>query len=129
MKGTVYDKLRGLKDRLKMDFSEISAEDLFRICSKLATWHYPKKRTKAMMLSKNETMLYEFLLNNRFNPSTVYKWMLASSTTEDIQKKLMCGKISQKSAMSRAKPFKTLNQTEAKLLYQIKLCIQKYVIR
>ena len=129
LKGTVYDKLRELKDKLKKDFSNLSEADLFRICGKLSTWHYPKKRTKSMGLSKDEAMIYEFLLNNGFNPSTVYKWMLACNTNEDVQKKLASGEISLKSALSRARPYKNVSQVEAELLYQIKVCIQKYVIR
>ncbi len=126
MKGTVYDKMRELKEGLNRDFT-INERELFKILSKLATWHYPKKRTKAMTLSKEEAMVYEFLLKNNYNPSTCYKWMLACNTNEDLQKRLMKGEISMRKAMQQ--PYRTITQTEHELLYQIKLCIKKYVIR
>jgi len=127
MKGTVYDKLRGLKEGLKNDFKKLSERDLFKILGKLGTWHYPKKRTKSMRLSKQEAMIYEFLLKNGYNPSTCYKWMLACNTNEDLQKRMKKGEISMKKAMQQ--PYKTLTQVEQEMLYQIKLSIKKYVVR
>ena len=129
MKGTVYDKLRRVKELLHKDLKSFDERKLFMITSKLSTWHYPKKRTKKMTLSKDEAMVYEFYLNNGFNPSTVYKWMLACNTREDLQQRLMKGEIGLKDAMSQSRSYKSLSQVEAEFLYQVKLAIQKYVIR
>jgi len=126
MKGTVYDKLRGLKEGLKVDF-KLHERDLFKILGKLSSWHYPKKRTKNMTLSRQEAMIYEFLITNNYNPSTCYKWMLACNTNEDLQKRLMKGEISMKKAMQQ--PYKNISQAEHELLYQIKFNIKKYVVR
>ena len=127
MKGTVYDKMRLLKEGLKKELKWLKDRDMFRAMAKLSTWHYPKKRTKSMKLSKQEAMIYEFLLKNKYNPSTCYKWMLACCTNEDLQKRLMKGEISMKKAMEQ--PYNKLSQAEHELLYQIKMCIKKYVIR
>ncbi|MFH1972630.1 MAG: hypothetical protein ABIJ18_04095 [archaeon] len=127
MRGTVYDKMRVLKEGLKKEFKWLKDREMFGAMSKLSSWHYPNKRTKTMKLTNQEAMIYEFLLKNNYNPSTCYKWMLACCTNEDLQKKLMKGEISMKKAIQQ--PYGKLSQTEQEFLYQIKLCIKKYVIR
>lgn len=129
MQGTVYDKARMLKESLMKEFPKLQERDLFHTLAKLATWHYPKKRTKKMKLSKVEAMVYEFMINNQYHPSTCYKWFLACSTNEDVQERLKNGSISMKDAMKHSKPFKTLSQVEAQFLYEVKLAIRRYVIR
>ena len=129
MEGTVYDKLRLVKELVKKDLKHIDDKLLFQITAKLSTWHYPKKRTKNMKLSKDDTMLYELYLNNNYNPSTVYKWMLACNSNEDIQKKLMNGEISLKKALSLPKHTRKITQADSEMLYQIKMAVQKYVVR
>jgi len=82
-----------------------------------------------MTLSKQEAMIYEFLLKKSYNPSTIYKWMLACNTNEDNLKRIQAGTISMKEAMRNSKPFNGLKQAEQELMYQIKLCVKKYIIR
>lgn len=128
MQQTVYDKLRVLKDAVLQKLGIKEEKKLFQILGKLATWHYPKKRRKDMTLSKEEAMVYELLITNNYNPSTCYKWMLACNTSEEIRKKLKNGEIGLKSAL-RSRPYKNLSQVESEFLYQVKLAIQKYVVR
>ncbi|MDD3175349.1 MAG: hypothetical protein PHU51_02635 [Candidatus Nanoarchaeia archaeon] len=129
MNETIYDKLRKVNELVKKTFPNLDEKTLFRYSSKLATWHYPKKRSKTTILSSEEVALYELYLNNNYNPSTIYKWMLAGNCTESVQKKLMKGSIGLRKALSLPKPFKATNPIEQELMYQIKVCINKYVIR
>ncbi|MFW6450428.1 MAG: hypothetical protein ACOCZ6_05220 [Nanoarchaeota archaeon] len=129
MQGTVYDKYRKIFGEVKKAFPEIDQKEFFRITSKLSTWHYPKKRWDTMTLSKQETAVYEWMLNNEYNPSTVYKWMLAMNTTKDIQNKMKKGTVSLKQAIKCGKPYKHVTEVEAEFMYHIKQCIQRYVIR
>lgn len=127
---SVYDKLRDFKDGLFKEYKELEEKDLMKIMSKIAMWHYPSKRTKSMTLSKDEAIVYEFCINNNFNPSTAYKWFLVcNSTNKEMQEQLKNGTISFKKALSCNKAYKTLSQVEDELMYQIKLCVKKYIIR
>lgn len=129
MKGTVYDKLRALQDHVKKELGYDNEKSLYEMTCKLSSWHYPKKRTKDMTINDKELKLYEFFINNDYNPSTVYKWMLACNTSDDILKKVKSGEIGLKKALSTAKPFKRLEQVEEEMMYRIKMSIKKYVVR
>ncbi|MCF7860876.1 hypothetical protein K9M79_01430 [Candidatus Woesearchaeota archaeon] len=129
MEGTVYDKYRLVRESVKREFKKMEDRVLFKLTAKLATWHYPNKRSKQMTLTKEEAMLYEFYINNGYNPSTVYKWILACNSNEEVQRQLKNGEISLKKALAMPKYQRKLTQTDTEMLYQIKLAIQKYVVR
>ena len=128
-KGTVYDKYAKIMGEVKKEFPAIDKISFFKICSKLSTWHYPKKRSKGQTLGKDEAMLYEWLINHEYNPSTVYKWLLALNTNKDNQEKLQKGVMSLKKAMKCNQPFKHITEIESEFMYHVKQCIKHYVIR
>lgn len=129
MKGTVYDKYVKIHNEIKKDFPNLGKKEFYKITAKLSTWHYPKKRWESQTLTKEETMIYEWMLNREYNPSTVYKWMLALNTNKDVQERLKNGVMSLKGAMKCAKPFKHITEVESEFMYHIKQCIQRYIIR
>lgn len=128
MQETVYDKLKTFKQNLFKEFA-LKESELFKVMSRLSTWHYPKKRSKNSKLSKQETMIYQWILNRNYKPATVYNWLLACNTNKEVQERLKSGTISLKKAMRLRKGYKALGQVDAEFLYQIKIAIQKYVIR
>ena len=129
MKGTVYDKHVKVHNEVRKEFPDMDKKQFYKITAKLSTWHYPKKRWKGQTLTKDEAMIYEWMLNHNYNPSTVYKWMLALNTNKDNQEKLKNGTMSLKKAMRCSKPFKHVTKIDAEFMYHIKQCFQKYVIR
>ena len=129
MQETVYDKLKKLKKGLEKEVGKFGDGFLSLMMGKLERWHYPKKRTKGMTITKDEAMVYEYLRSNSLNPSTVYKWFLACSSTGTVAKQLREGTIGLKAALRGTRPFKQLTPTEAEFLFHIKSRIQKYVIR
>jgi hypothetical protein len=72
MRDTVYDRYLKFWDLFKADFPEIDVMKIFKMLGKLESWHYPSKRWKGMMLSREETKVYEWLLNKNHHPGTVY---------------------------------------------------------
>jgi len=129
MNGTVYDKYAKIVKEIEKDFPDLDKKEFYRITAKLSTWHYPKKRWYSMTLAKDEAMIYEWMLNRGYNPSTVYKWMLAMNTNSDIQDKMKKGTISLKKAIKCAKPFKHATEIEKEFMYHVKQCISRYIIR
>ena len=129
MRGTIYDKYVKIHNDLRRDHLQISKADFFKVTATLSTWHYPKKRWKGQTLTKEQAMIYEWMLNNNYNPNTVYKWLLAMNTNKENQDKLKKGVVSLKQAMKCNKPFKHVTEVEAEFMYHIKQCIQRYILR
>ena len=57
----------------------------------------PKRKPRE--LTTNERMLYDYILKNGLNPSTTYRWFLATRLPDDIKEKLRKGQIGQNKAM------------------------------
>jgi hypothetical protein len=129
MKGTVYDKYVKIHNEIRRDFPKFNKQDFFKITAKLSTWHYPKKRGKGQTLTKEEAMIYEWLLNNSYNPSTVYKWLLALNTNKDNHQRLQKGVLSLKKTMKYSQPFKHITEVESEFMYHVKKCFKHYIIR
>ena len=53
-------------------------------------------------LTVNERILYDYLLRHDLNPSTTYRWFLATRLPQDIREQLAKGKIGQQLAMQIA---------------------------
>lgn len=128
MRYDLYDKMRLVKEGVAKLLT-LDDKQLFKLLSRLSTWHYPKKRPKSMVLSKEEIVVYEWLTNNSYNPSTVYKWFLAYNNADVNRKHLIeNGELSFSKAIKNSK-YKELSQIERELLYQFKVCVERYVIR
>ena len=67
--------------------------------NKLAHFHYNKKKCMLLGLEKE---LYNFLIENSYNPFTVYRWLLLERLPEDIRFQVKQHRISQKKAISEA---------------------------
>lgn len=128
-KDTVYDRLLKFQDMFKIEFSEFSDTKLFRMLGKLESWHYPSKRWKGMTLSQEEAMVYEWMLNNKYNPSTVYKWYRVLGQNKEIQEKVKNNAMSFNDAKTYPKPFRRLTMLESELMYHIKQCFDRYQVR
>ena len=69
-----------------------------------------------MELTQTELILYDFLLRNKYNPSTTYRWFLASRVPDDVKQKLEKGQISVKKAMEIAYNRKRVRESNFGLL-------------
>jgi len=86
-----------LKNTVLERFGEETLRNLRTILSKLGTYHYNKN--KYMLLGK-EKLLYDFLIENSYNPYTVYRWALLENVPEEIRFQLKNKIISQKKAQA-----------------------------
>ncbi|MBT3406654.1 hypothetical protein HN419_05825 [Candidatus Woesearchaeota archaeon] len=92
-------KLKSLKKELLEAFSEDDVRNLAELMSKLAHYHYNKK--KYFMIGK-EKEIYNFLIKNSYNPYTVYRWILLEKVPEDIRFQIKQKQITQKRAIALA---------------------------
>ena len=84
-----------LRSRLSLP----EGQNLCQIMSKLAHYHYNKKQYLILGFEKE---LYNLLIENSYNPFTVYRWLLLEKLPEDIRFQVKQKKISQKMAVSEA---------------------------
>ena len=129
MRDTVYDRYLKFWDLFRADFPEIDDMKIFKMLGKLASWHYPKKRWKGITLSIEEASVYEWLLNRKYNPDTVYKWFRVLGINKEIHEKVKNKVISFNEAKTYSKPFRRLTNLEAELMYHIKQTVERYIVR
>jgi len=108
-------KLKTLKTKLDKAFPEIDGRLLTKYMCELGHYHYNKKNS---FLLGEQKKLYEWLIENGYNPFTVYRWCLLDRIPEDIRFMLREKKISQKKAIFKA--FKRKHETESDLTESIR---------
>ncbi len=107
-----WSKLKILRDLVNSKFSEKDVPNLLEMMSKIAHYHYNKEKFLVFGVEKE---LYNFLRENRYNPYTVYRWLLLENTPEDIRFRLRNSQISQRNAFNlkteRKRPNEELAET------------------
>jgi hypothetical protein len=111
----IFEKLEQVKELVKVHFPELEVRDLCPLLSKLATYHYNKR--KLMLLGK-ERKLYHSFIENSYNPFTVYRWALLERVPDEIKFQLRNHNLSQKKASTMW--FKQRHETETTLQIDIK---------
>ncbi len=125
----VFAKLREIIETVMSEF-ELSQIELFQATQKLCNkWHYKKK--KNVELTKKEVMLYEWYLNNNYNPSTIYKWMLLiKDAPDEVKDKLSNGQIGVSKARALVKEYKQLNCiSQQEFIRVVADNVNRYLIR
>jgi hypothetical protein len=103
----IFVKVDQIKQDIKTIIPEIESDKLLPMMSHCKNYYYGKlyygrkgkPNRKKRKLTHNEMVLYEYLLKNKLNPCTTYRWFLATRIPEDVKDKLRQGKISQRKAM------------------------------
>ncbi len=107
-----FGRLQVLKNLVNSKFSGKDVPNLLELMSKIAHYHYNKKK---LMLVGVEWDLYKFLKDNGYNPYTVYKWLLLENVPEDVRFRLRNNQLSQKDAFNlkfeRRKPSEEISET------------------
>jgi hypothetical protein len=82
MQVNFLQKPEALRKLLESRLTLEEGQNLCQIMSKLAHFHYNKK--KYLIVGK-ERKLYNFLIENGYNPYTMYRWLLLERIPEDIK--------------------------------------------
>lgn len=93
------EKLNQLREKLKSRLPAYNMQNLAKSMCQIAHYHYNKKQT---ILLGEEKSIYEILIENGYNPFTVYRWLLLERVPEDIRFQLRERRISQKKASKMA---------------------------
>ncbi len=106
-----YEKLK--KDIMDK-FPDLDARNLCVLLGRLGTFHYSKKT----LIMGREREIYNFLVENSYNPYTVYRWALLERVPEEIKFQLKNHYLSLKRASSAF--FQQRHETETSLQRDIR---------
>ncbi len=112
---SVFDELERVRKLISEKFPDFEFRNLAKTLGRLGTFHYRKK--KGLLLGR-ERELYNLLIENSYNPYTVYKWALLERVPDDIRFQLRNHYVSQKKASLLS--FKRRHETENSLQVDIK---------
>jgi len=107
-KVNIFDKVQEIKQDLKELLPEIEGDKLIAIFSRVRTYYTNKKKgvyvgrsNKNILrpLTEIEDILYTYSLQKGLNPSTTYRWFIATRLPSDVKIQLQKGQISYKIAM------------------------------
>ena len=115
LRKNIYEELDKVKNLLQVRFPEIDLRNLCPLLSRLATYHYNRK--SGMLLGK-ERELYNLLIENSYNPFTVYRWALLERIPDEIKFQLRHHYLSQKNASKVF--FQQRHETETSLQINIR---------
>lgn len=95
LRKNVFEELDKAKNLLLIRFPDFDIRNLCPILSRLATYHYNKRK---VMLLGQEREFYNLLIENSYNPFTVYRWALLEKVPDEIKFQLRHHYVSQKNA-------------------------------
>lgn len=106
-KRNLFDKVNELKQKMNVIVPEIEGQRLIDLLHHIKAerenkYYYGRKGWINSKIKKDltpiEHLIKELLIKEKLNPSTVYRWLLATRIPSDIMDKLRKGMISQKKA-------------------------------
>ena len=125
-KRCIFDKINEVKQHIKVTLPEVDSDRLIHMLSHCRRYyegklHYGRRsvegnQQKKRDLTETERILYDLLFKLNLNPSTAYRWFLATRVPSDIKEKLEKGLISQRKAMEISANRKRVKESNIGLL-------------
>jgi SNF2 family DNA or RNA helicase len=104
----LFDKINLMKEDLKELIPEVEEDKFLSMLSHIRNFYYgklhygrsnPENLKRKKELTANERLILDYLLKNKFNPSTTYRWFIACRLPSDVKEKLQKGQVSFKKAV------------------------------
>lgn len=103
-KVAIFDRINIIKNDLKALIPEVEEDKFLSMMSHIRNFFYGKlyygRRSikgnieRKRDLTNNEKIVLDYLLKNKLNPSTTYRWFVACRLPQDVIEKLQQGKVS-----------------------------------
>lgn len=99
----IFDRINAIKKDLTAIIPEVDEDRFLSMLSHIKNFYYgklhygrnkPENQKRKRELTTNEKIVYDYMLKNKLNPSTTYRWFIACRMPADIKDKLQNGKIS-----------------------------------
>jgi len=111
----IFEELDKVRQLVRERLPGFDVHNLCVTLGRLGTYHYKKKS----MIVGDERALYNLLIENSYNPFTVYRWALLERVPEEIKFQLRNSYISQKNASQAY--FKQRHKNDLETLREIKM--------
>ena len=105
----IFDKVNQIRNDIKSLLPEIEEDKIIPMFSHVRNFFYgklyygrravPENKQRKRELTNAETILLDYMMKNKLNPSTTYRWMIACRIPADIKEKLAKGQVSFVKAM------------------------------
>lgn len=129
-KKNIFDRVNEIKADLRKLFPEINESEYIRMFSRCRRKYrgvlykgrigkvnkLPVELRMRDELTANERILYDYLMKNKLNPCTTYRWFIATRIPNDIKDKLAKGQITVKKAMEISANRKRVRESNQGLL-------------
>jgi len=135
-KRSLFDKVNEINQHIKTILPEIEHDRLIAVMAHCRRHYegnlqYGRRGSagcKPRELTYNERLIYDYLLRNNLNPSTTYRWFLASRIPTDIQALLKRRQISVKHAFHLAanRLRNRLSKDGLLMMEEIRQIVRKY---
>ena len=100
----IFDRINIIKNDLKALIPEVDEDKFLSMMSHIRNFfygklHYGRRNIKGNLdrkrdLTDNEKIILDYMLKNKLNPSTTYRWFVACRLPQDVIEKLRQGKVS-----------------------------------
>ncbi|MBI2508097.1 hypothetical protein HYV89_04035 [Candidatus Woesearchaeota archaeon] len=125
-KVNIFDKVNRIRSDLKSLLPEIEDDKIIHMFSHARNFFYgklhygrrnvPENRLRKRELTPAETILLDYMMKNKLNPSTTYRWMIACRVPADIKEKLAKGQVSIMKAMQISANRKRVRESNTGLM-------------
>jgi len=105
----IFDRINRIKNDLKNLIPEVDEDRFLSMMSHIRNFFYghlhygrrsvPENLQKKRELTTNEKIVFDYMLKNKLNPSTTYRWFIACRLPSDVKEKLEKGQVSFKKAV------------------------------
>jgi len=99
MQKNFVEKLSTLRKIWVVRFPTMNMQNLVETMGRLGHYHYNKKK---LIILGEEKEQYNFLIENGYNPYTVYRWLLLERLPEELRFMIKERRMSQRKAVSEA---------------------------
>lgn len=134
-KRCIFSKVAEIKQGIGEILPHVESDKLIRILSKIRTYLAHKKKGVPLgrrgwkgyrALAADESLVYDYLLRNGLNPSTTYRWFIATRLPSDVRDKMSKGQLSYRKAMelSANRRKAELNSKSAEILDMIRIAMR-----
>ena len=124
----VFHKIKTIRELVKEIYPKLSIEDLTKEVGFLTNYWHSGKRQKGISLTQRQLILYELLIKNKYNPATVYRWLLLATAPTELQEDVKIGKLSIRTALTRRKQeMSSLSVTEREFMDAVIRCFEMYI--
>jgi hypothetical protein len=104
----IFDRINMIKNDLRELLPEVEEDRYLSMFSHIRNFFYgglhygkrnnPENKERKRDLTEAEKVILDYMLKNKLNPSTTYRWFVGCRLPSDVREKLEKGKISFKKA-------------------------------